>query len=471
MFFSELPPYRPGNRLICGSTRCGKSFAEVVEIVIAAMVGVMTSAHKMAVVVIDPHVHSLAGNAFKYLVACSQTDRILFDRLSSFHRVLGYQFLQPSRASNPLQREAENDQTVKEFVDVLGRRKDAESLAKNPLTEEHAVDGLSHIINQDQPTPDSHFQYAYSPETDEFSELLEHCTKSDLKQKFQAVADGRIKPGLYAPAKRLFRSICTPAFTARCHNTFDLNGFLDDAGILLVEGGSESNSQDAANTVMGGLGMKVIQYVRSRRRPTPRVLLVLDEATNAKLVGAAGHEVRAMAELQKKGLDIHVLVQSPNFPNPFIEDAIFTNCIEHQWFFTANDAVARKAAADLGDPSYRERVRSLRRGERFIKRLNRVTFNTVKGLPDPWAFPGLAERKAVAAYKKIIARPEYWSPTCHAIANQKTAESSNRSSNSPSNTSSSSTTSSELSAAERLRIARSRNSPKKDDSESSEEPS
>ena len=50
------------------------------------------------------------------------------------------------------------------------------------------------------------------------------------------------------------------------------------------------------------------------------MLLILDEATNANLVGAAGHEVRALAECQKMGLDIHVLVQSLNFPSSYVTD-------------------------------------------------------------------------------------------------------------------------------------------------------
>ena len=70
--------------------------------------------------------------------------------------------------------------------------------------------------------------------------------------------------------------------------------------------------------------LQVISSTSSRPRPTPRVLLVLDEATNANLVGAAGHEVRALAECQKMGLDIHILVQSLNFPNSQIADGVLT---------------------------------------------------------------------------------------------------------------------------------------------------
>ena len=55
------------------------------------------------------------------------------------------------------------------------------------------------------------------------------------------------------------------------------------------------------------------------------------------------------------GLDLHVLVQSLNFPTSHITDGILTNCTRHEWMYAANAAVARKAADDLGNSDYEER--------------------------------------------------------------------------------------------------------------------
>src|SRR5207244_3204885 len=126
--------------------------------------------------------------------------------------------------------------------------------------------------------------------------------------------------------------------------------FLGNCGILLVQGGAIS--QPVMQTILGSIILQTIQFVRSRPSPVPRVLLVLDEATNANLVGAAGHEVRALAECQKMGLDIHILVQSLNFPSAYVTDGVLTNCTRHEWYYAANAAVARKAAEDLGDTDY-----------------------------------------------------------------------------------------------------------------------
>ncbi|MBI5760420.1 MAG: hypothetical protein HZA46_18045 [Planctomycetales bacterium] len=136
-----------------------------------------------------------------------------------------------------------------------------------------------------------------------------------VQVKFRAIVDGRIKLGQDGAAQRLIRSVYeSPAFTLRCHPTFDLHRFLNRRGILLVEGGSHGVSADTSSTILGSIVLQVIHYARSRQKSVPRMLLVIDEATNANLIGAAGHEVRALAELQKKGLDMHILCQSPSFP-------------------------------------------------------------------------------------------------------------------------------------------------------------
>ena len=99
------------------------------------------------------------------------------------------------------------------------------------------------------------------------------------------------------------------------------------------------------------------------------------------------------------------------FPTADITDGILTNCLRHEWFFAANDAVVRKAAADLGGKEYINLLRALKPGERLVKDRDAGVFQEyVPLLEDPWGFPGLAEKKATLALEEIKKRPEYRLP-------------------------------------------------------------
>ena len=286
-----------------------------------------------------------------------------------------------------------------------------QSLASSPLTEEWTLKALLFLLNQPRDYSTADLRFAFRVGHPVFGRLLQGCNDPDIRYEFEQIACGAIKPGQYASAQRLISGVCgSIAFIARCGTALDLGSFLDRCGILLVEGGSVS--QPVLQTILGSIILQTIQYVRSRPRPTPRVLLVLDEATNANLVGAAGHEVRALAECQKMGLDIHILVQSLNFPNSQITDGVLTNCTRHEWMYAANAAVARKAADDLGDSDLEDSIRRLHVGQRYVKERDQVWFETVRELPNPWVLPQLAARKTQRAIEEIRLRPEYGNQPC-----------------------------------------------------------
>ncbi|MCA9051381.1 MAG: hypothetical protein KDA89_21735 [Planctomycetaceae bacterium] len=447
-----MKSYEFGNEFTSGSTRSGKSYFEIQKTIAAA-----ESAHT-AIVQIDPHPNSLCAGSFQQLVARGHEHRILYDQLPRLDRVPGYQFLRASAAENPLTRFAEDEQYAREFSDVLMRRREMKSMAAAPQTEEWTIAAILFLIRQQKMRSAGELPFAFRPNSAKFAELLCGCTDPDLRDKFREVATGVVKRGYYAAAQRLIDSVCTsPAFAARCGTTFDLEKFLDRRGILLIEGGSHGISEDAMRTIMGAVILQVISYVRRRRSVFPRVLLQLDEATNANLIGAAGHEVRAMAECQKMGLDVHVLVQSPNFPSSFITDAVLTNCLTHTWFYAANDSVARMAAADLGDSELKNEVRSLTQGQCYIKRRHRVQRFSVPELSDPWSFPELSARKAMEAHLRILLRPEYqepsWNPPNHSTGGNAIP----LSDSSPARTRSASNTSVPSSPADRLRTGGSQN--------------
>ncbi|MBN8627060.1 MAG: hypothetical protein J0M17_16395 [Planctomycetes bacterium] len=394
-------PHRRGNQLVVGSTQSGKSYGEVQDVLAAA------EDRRTAIVVLDPHPRSLARNCLLHLDARGHRGRILWDELDELLRVPKYRLLMQSRAAG-LQREHDHERLADQFAELLCRRRESASLAAAPQTEEYTKHGLRLLLEQRRQRPAADLRFAFQVGHRRFARLLAECRHEETEALFRQIADGSIRPGQYAAARRLIEGVCgSPSFVVRCGTRFDVGAFLDDRGILLVEGGT---SPLVTQTLLGAIVLQVIHYVRTRPRPLPRILLVLDEATNANLVGAAGHEVRALAECQKMGLDVHILVQSLNFPSAFVTDGVLTNCTRHVWYYAANAAVARKAADDLGEPELAEVVRALKVGERYVKERERVFFERVPALANPWTLEELARRKLAAAVAAIRARSEYGPP-------------------------------------------------------------
>jgi len=396
------------NHFVCGSTRSGKSTGELQRLIELADRG------DTAIVCIDPHLRSLGYRLLMQLEARGLSHRILYDRLSDLRCVPGWNFLKPSAARNRLERRAENEERARAFADILCRRRGAK-LATAPLTEEWVIAALLLYLEQDKMTiPLSLLQYAFQPQRDEFKHLVDNCRDRYIRDKFCDLASGGARSGAVTPADRLIRGVLgSPAFAARCGKpTFDLGTFLNDCGILIVEGGSLGNvSEDAQRTMMGAVVQQTINFVRNRQRATPRIVLALDEANNAHLVTES--ESSACAECQKMGLDLHILTQLLDFPSSQVTRGVLANCIRHEWFYNANADVARVAAADLRCSKDDEEIniRQLRTGERYVKDhidgRQRVWRERVPAPEEPWGFPGLAEAKTDDALKRIQQRPEY----------------------------------------------------------------
>jgi hypothetical protein len=285
-----------------------------------------------AVVCIDPHSDSLAWRALLHLIAEGHERRILFERLSSLDRVLGISGIRCSQAENPIERAAENEELVDHYTELFTRRSGQQSLSDSPLKEEGVRLGVAHMIDQNPRRPDSYFRYVFEPEHPKFTELLQGSTSEAIRFQFGKIASGATRVSQYASAKRLINAtVGSIPYLARSRSSFDLGAFLNNRGVLLVEGGYSGVSDEARRTVMGGMILRTIQFIRTRRKASPRVLLVLDEATNAGLISQSGFECKAMAECQKWGLDFLTLVQQPNFPRD-VSQQIFSNCVRHEYF-------------------------------------------------------------------------------------------------------------------------------------------
>ncbi len=448
--------YRQGNKLVTGSTQSGKSWSEIPCICEAAEAG-------LGVCVLDPHEKSLAWNTLGHLIAEGHKNRIIWDNLGELERTPMFRFLSRSQSKNPIVRLKEHHQQAEQFGELLTRRRDQQSLATSPQTEEWVLKATLLLLNQPHSYPASDLRFALQPGHPKFERLLRECSDPDVTFEFDRVASREIKPGQYVAARRLIEGVCgSPTFIVRCGTSFDLGSFFDNGGILLVEGGNVS--QPVLQTILGSICMQVIQHVRTRSRKG-RILLVLDEAVNANLVGAAGHEVRALAECQKMGLDMHILVQAPTFPNSQIVNDVFTNCKRHEWFYAASAAVERKGMEDLGDTELSPPLRRLGVRERWVKDCDEVYHDCAPLLETPWIYPELTDRKVRRAIEEIRQRREYGEAICSSSIGSSETEAST---SSQPDTSVPPVTSSDSSPAKRRRIGVSKNSENKKSLGSSE---
>lgn len=126
--------------------------------------------------------------------------------------------------------------------------------------------------------------------------------------------------------------------------------------------------------------------------------------------------------------------------------------LRHEWFYCANEAVARAGAADLGDSNYKDKLMVLARGVRMVKENRQVFQEYVKPLENLWHFPGLGEQKAKEALRRIRTRREYQDGKLSTGESESDAES----------TRAESRTSSTCSAADRLRTSASEGSGRKE---------
>jgi hypothetical protein len=333
------------HRLICGATRSGKSESALVTLVRLAR------RNGRAIVLMDPP-GTLAAKFLLHLDALGLTSRVLYDRLSDTDRVPGYEWLVPSNHPDLLQRQAENDERIREFASVLLRRRGIQDAATRPLIEEAVLAALRLFVQQKASVPLPWLADAFTPGTPARAQLLANCTDPAVVRKFHEY--GSLSPTARraetGPAERILRAVLeSPAFRVRSGGaTFDLDRFLNEQGILILDGSSRGNlSRDAASVMMGAVTLRVIAHCRTRA--AARVVLVLDEAVNAGLIGL--YESQALAEAAKWGLEFHILVQDPlSFPTAEIRSNVLQNCWRHEWFRQGSPEAARLAAEDIAIP-------------------------------------------------------------------------------------------------------------------------
>lgn len=398
------------NVLKCGSTRSGKSYSSISDVV-----NDVESGH-CAIVVLDPHAESLARPVLGHLIARGHRRRCRYDRYADYRNVLDMRFLEKSTAKTEAERFAENEDNIRLFTSVISRQQGSGSLSGSPQKEEWVMNAGRFYINQRRLPGEDKLLYVFEPQHPELAKLLKGCTSKRDAEPFHKIADGTVKPSEYQSAKRIINGVCgSPAYKVRVGGpgNFQLGRFLDNKGVLLIEGESKGNvSPEAQRAMFGATLLNIIRYVRTRKSSYPRVRVYLDEANNARLITDA--EKAALAECQKYGLDLIIMVQNLDFPSTEITKGVLSNCLRHEWFYNGNVDVLKKIHEDVGGDREFDvmgQVRQFKVGERVTKlKTNdseRIWFDRAPLLEDPFGLPGLTNKKIDAAIAAMHQTSDY----------------------------------------------------------------
>jgi hypothetical protein len=392
------------NVLVLGATGQGKSKAAVRDAL----------NFPGAVVVIDPHKDSLARDLLVHA-----TGDVLYDRLSDLRHPLRFDFLKPSDDPDPLARAAENQWKAEAFSNLLVRGQGGEGMG--PLKAEWVTAASLCFLHQSRPRSLLAYPFAYMPGTEDFASLVADCTLEEVAYKFRQLQglSPRALRAEVGPAARLVNPVFrSPAFRVRCGGGFDLGGFLQKRGKLILERG-EDIGDDTMRMILGSIILLVWEHAKRRPRPEPPILLMIDEATNAGLASER-YEQRGAKETRKLGLHWDYRVQNLDFPGG--PESILQNCKRHEVFGCASYDVARKAATDIAaglpvaaEESRAERIArltddimNLPPGWRWVRDARGSRREYVPLLENPWPdWPGLREGKLGEKLCTTFARPEY----------------------------------------------------------------
>src|SRR5207248_3271442 len=121
--------------------------------------------------------------------------------------------------------------------------------------------------HQRTPLPLPWLADVFDPRSEKRAQLLANCADRELVRKIHdlGLLSLTARRSETAPAERILRAVLqSPAFRVRSGDaTFDVGHFLDDGGILILDGSSRGNlSRDATSVMMGAVILRVIEHAR-----------------------------------------------------------------------------------------------------------------------------------------------------------------------------------------------------------------
>ncbi len=353
------------------------------------------------------------------MVHCDER-RILHANLSDLDHTFGFELLTPSAHPSPAKREQENQMKLEAFVAILLRRRDSDSLASTPLLGEWVTNLVWLFLAGKERVPLALLRFGFTPGCEAFQRLVSNCRLGEVRAKFRALeklSPRALRAEVGSASRLINEAFGPPAFRVWSRGGFDLGGFLDRKGILIVERGGDVGDP-TMQALYGAIVLKTVEYVRRRRRPHPPVMIWIDEVLNCSLYGRV--EQRILSEESKNQLFLTLLDQGVrDFPGG--NEAVTGAAHRREYFRLPSHDVARRAAIDLeagmppSDESRAERIAKLTAeitglapGWRYVRTADGVIKEYVPLLESPWPdWPGLREAKLKEVLSRVHRRPEY----------------------------------------------------------------
>lgn len=341
------------SRVIVGSTGSGKSEGELIELVQLA------DRRDHAIVLLDGH-GPLAFRAVGHWAARGHEPRLVYEPLNATDRVLGWEMLPRSAASDPSRRLIEEAEIRDELVQCFLAQRNIATLADKPWTKEWLEAAITLGLAQPGPEPLPSLLDAFRIGTPSYERLLRESHRPELVDKFRNLERLRRKnevqyETLTGASRRLLELVCTSEVVRLRSRTgsFDWLGALRDRRLIAFDGGAV-RSRELKRTLFLLVSMQVIHGVRHHfaqtQRPLP-VVLVLEEAGALGLV--TPFVLGAMQELRKAGLSIHLLTQSClDFGDRAVFESILANAPWQCWYQVLSPADQELGARVLANAEF-----------------------------------------------------------------------------------------------------------------------
>lgn len=327
------------NTLVIGPTRKGKTYGQIERL--CSMVG------KKTIIVIDPQ-DSLSEMFISEVVGRGLVHRVpvLVDFLSRTDRALGYKFLHRSTSTNPIDRMAEDEICRWHFASMVASEREEFDFDNSPLITEMLFLAIQMIQYQKTEVPEYLLPYALRPGP-VMEWLIDNCTDQETRSEANWVYLMKRQEWRkeVAPAWRMAKRYCLSApFVSRCGHSFDFGKFMDQKGILIIQGGK------IARKWASGIGKAVQRMVFDyKARGESPVEIVMDEAASFGLVD--WDTAVAYQTLQKTGLDVTVITQSLTFEDR-VNEALLQNSDRKEIFGGGSPETRKAFAQDIARRTY-----------------------------------------------------------------------------------------------------------------------